>query len=284
MRRLPRPTITARSALDRCIFSIKDADLTDRLKLCAPTLSAAEAAYIIQGEIAALHTIAGTQGVGGHVTTAEMERVYKRTFVGSAATREMYGSIKSAPENDICPLCSQRTVSQLDHYLPQSAHPAHPALTVTAINLIPCCSECNKTKLARQAGQAGDQTFHPYFEDADDARWLYAEVRETTPASLVFRPRPPAEWEVLKATRVVAHFRTYKLAELYASHAAVELNDIRFGLQRMAKRNSPNSIRAHLLGQAESRAAANTNSWRTATYEALAKSVWFCSGGFDVQP
>jgi len=216
-------------------------------------------------------------GVGGNVSTAEMERVYKGTFVKSKATREMYGLLKSAPENDICPLCSQRTVSQLDHYLPQSAHPA---LTVTPLNLVPACSECNKTKLAIQAAVAGDQTFHPYFEDADDARWLFAQVSETVPAALVFQPRPPEAWDLIKSQRITSHFKTFKLAELYASHSAVEINDIRFGLIGMSRRSTPQEISNHLHEVALSRAAAHANSWRRAAYEALAGSQWFCEGGY----
>lgn len=277
MRRLPIPRISSHHALTQCIASIRDTNLTGRLALAMPTVVAAEATYVQHGTASSLYLIAGTNGVGGHVTTAEMERVYKNTFVKSRATRELYGTIKSAPENDICPLCSQRTVSQLDHHLPQSAHPA---LTVTPINLVPACSECNKTKLAQQAGRAGEQTFHPYFEDADDARWLYAVVKETTPASLFFFPQSPAHWHAVKSERIKWHFETYQLAALYASHAAVELNDIKFGLQEMAERNSADEISAHLRQVAVSRAAAHENSWRRATYEALADSAWFCGGGF----
>ncbi|NJC37167.1 hypothetical protein GGR60_001702 [Xanthomonas arboricola] len=221
--------------------------------------------------------VQGALDIGGRVTAGEMERVYKSTFVKSKATREIYGKIRAAPENDICPLCSQRTVSQLDHYLPQSAHPA---LTITPINLVPACSECNKNKLAIQANQQNDQTFHPYFEDCDDARWLYATVVETSPAALVFSPIPPPRWSDVKRQRVLAHFKLYKLGELYASHSAVELNDIRYGLVELAKKNTPHEVAEHLRSTARSRAHAHENSWRRATYEALAESLWFCSGGF----
>lgn len=278
MRRLPRPAVSSRQALTQCIGSIRNADLTARLTLAMPALVAAEATYVQHGDASTLYLIQGSDGVAGHVTSDEMERVYKSTFVKSKATRDLYGAIKSAPENDICPLCAQRTVSQLDHHLPQSAHPT---LTVTPINLVPACSECNKTKLAAEAAHAGEQTFHPYFEDADDARWLFASVRETSPASLVFYPAPPVHWSPIKSERIKWHFKTYKLATLYASHAAVEINDIKFGLQVMAQRNSSETISQHLRGEAASRAAAHVNSWRRATYEALANSAWFCSGGFE---
>ena len=277
MRRLPRPCISAHHALTQCIESVRDNDLANRLRRVMPTIVSGEGAYDTHGQASSLYLIHGTDGVDGLVTAAEMERLYKNTFVKSVRTRELYGAIKSAPENDICPLCSQRTVSQLDHYLPQSAHPA---FTVTPLNLVPACSECNKTKLAATAEHAGEQTFHPYFEDADDARWLFAKVQQTKPAALIFFPEPPDHWDSVKAERIRWHFGTYRLGQLYASHAAVELNDIRYGLQEMAERNSSEAISNHLKGVANSRAAAHPNSWRRATYEALAASEWFCAGGF----
>ena len=277
MRRLPRPNISAVQVLEACVGSIRDAELTGRLGQTKEAVVAAERDYINRGANGSLHLTQGTIGIGGLVSNAEMERVYKGTFVKSVATREIYGKIKSAPENDICPLCSQRAVSQLDHYLPQSAHPA---LTITPVNLVPACSECNKAKLASQAAQAGDQTFHPYFEDADDARWLYAKVKEIYPPALVFYPQPPLDLGPIKVQRIASHFKLYKLAELYASHSAVEMNDIRFGLIAMAEGSSSNKISAHLRQIAASRAAAHANSWRRATYEALADSEWFCSEGF----
>jgi len=259
------------------VASIRDASLNQRLQQAASSIESAELAYITSGKQASLYSIEGTDDVAGCVTTKEMERVYAGTFVKSVRTRHIYDAIKKLPENDICPLCAQRTVFTLDHYLPQSAHPA---LTITTANLVPSCGECNKTKLALQAAQAGEQTLHPYFDDVDDGRWLFAAVQETQPAALVFLAAPPAAWNAVKRQRVFSHFRVFGLAQLYASHSAVELTNIRYGLQQMAQRGSPDDIRDHLAREAASRAAAQTNSWQRATYEAFANSAWFCAGGF----
>lgn len=277
MKRLPIPTHSAQDILALCIDSIRDAELTHRLRQTLGHINLAESTYFTRGPRYELHTILPTEGIATYVTTKEMERVYKDTFVRSVNTRHIYGALKSAPINDICPLCSQRTVSTLDHYLPKSAHPS---LAITPINLVPSCIECNKTKLALQAEDAEGQTFHPYFEDADEGRWLYAEVKETSPAALVFFPAPPDNWPTLKQQRIVNHFNTYKLAALYASHSAVELNNIRHNLIKRAQCSPPEAIQRYLTDQATSCAAANANSWHTAAYEALANSEWFYSGGF----
>lgn len=278
MRRIPGPHESVGVVLKLCIDSIQNLDLKARLENSRRVFDTAEAMYINQAEQAALHSIPETGVIGDNVTNAEMKRLYSGTFVRSVGTREIYGALKSAPENGICPLCSQRTVSQLDHYLPKSRYSS---LVVTPVNLVPACGECNKVKQDLQVAQAEDQTFHPYFEDADDARWLYARVEPSDGGALVFFVDPPDEWCDTKKQRIMAHFTTYKLADLYASHSAVELKDIQYGLREMKLRNTPEEISDHLRRMAETRAAAHTNSWRTATYEALADSNWFCEGGFD---
>lgn len=278
MRRLNRPPQTARATLELCRQSIQNEDLTDRLDLIADAVEAAEAAYVRNGDQQALFAIPQTLGVGGHVTVAEMKRVYKDTFAKSVRTRNIYDQIKKLPPNDICPLCGQRTVSTLDHYLAQSLHSA---LAVAPINLIPACIDCNKAKLDAQPATAAEQTLHPYFDEADDGAWLYAVVEETTPAALRFFPDPPEEWSDLKRARLLNHFRKFGLGVLYASHSAAELNNIRYGLQRIAERGTVEDIRADLMRRAESAEAAHINSWQTAMYHALAESDWFCAGGFN---
>lgn len=282
MRRLPRPKFTALEILQLCISSIRDSDLKQRLDAVSSTIETAELDYIEHGLRADLYQISATESIKGIITSNEMRHIYKNTFVKSNKVRYIYNSIKSSPENDIYPLCGQRTVSTLDHYLPQSTYPA---LVITSSNLIPACSDCNKLKLDIRPSEQKDQILHPYFDDVDSHRWLFATVKETKPAALVFSPVPPDNWSEIKCQRVKTHFKTFGLGQLYASHSAVELNNIRFGLQQLAQRLSPVrlspvQISNHLQESANSRAIACINSWQAATYAALAESEWFCKGGF----
>ncbi len=279
MRSLRRPTITSGEILTQCIESIRDTELTHRLQLAAPTIQATDAEYINHGNQETLYTIPSSTGVAGYVSNAEVERVYKNTFVRSVRTRNIYDSIKKLPENDICPLCGQRTVFSLDHYLPQATQPT---LILTPANLVPACGECNKIKLAFRATTAGNQTLHPYFDNVDDDRWLFARVRESVPAALIFSAEPPLAWEEVKRQRIHSHFATFGLGSLYASHSAVELNNIRYRLQQMSRRNTSQEICNHLRESAQSCAMAYPNSWQRATYEALSESEWFCSGGSNI--
>lgn len=242
-------------------------------------VEAAEQQYLEYGEAAKLYSINKTNSVGGHLTGKQMERIYNGTFVKSSRTRTTYAQLKKACTNDICPLCGQGTVRQLDHYLPITSFPV---FGLTAGNLIPACSDCNKYKLVHVPSTAGEQTIHPYFDNVDAEQWLFGEIMETSPAAVVFAVKAPDSWSEVQAERMKTHFRIFRLGALYATHAAVEINNMRYALKQMAtKPNSAHRISAHLRERAESCAQVYVNSWQRATFDALADSEWFCSGGFN---
>ncbi|MFS2324056.1 hypothetical protein U2P60_01210 [Brucella sp. H1_1004] len=276
MRHLKKPDFNALDILNLCIKSIQNKDLTDRLSFSRQDVVAAEEEYYRYGELQGLFQVIPTESIGG-VDIEEMKKVYKNTFVKSVKTRNIYDQIKKLPLNDICPICGQRTVEGLDHYLAQSMHPA---LVVTPINLVPACNACNKAKLDAQPKTAEEQTLHPYFDFVDDERWLFASVVNTSPASLLFYALPPSTWPDVKRDRVMNHFRIFGLGSLYASHSGVELTLIRYALQKLA---SIEVVRNELIVRMESARDAQLNSWQTAMYSALAESDWFCSGGFNLK-
>lgn len=279
MRSLPVPDVTGAEALQLCVSSIRDVDLKERLLLIGAVVEAAEEEYREHGGGARLHSLASTEDVGGHVTRKEMERVYSGTFVKSSKTRSTYEKLKKACVNDICPLCGQGTVHQLDHYLPITKFPV---FGVTAINLVPACSDCNKYKLAHVSATAGEQSIHPYFDNVDDETWLFGEVVQSTPAAVRFAVKPPDSWDAVKSQRMRAHFRIYRLGALYATHAAVEISNMRHALRKMTTVTGfEERISQHLRERAESCGEVYQNSWQRATFEALADSEWFCSGGFS---
>lgn len=273
MQPLKRPDYRACATLQLCVDSIQDKDFAARLSAIAPLIDQAENDYLQKATTAAWCDIDASKAVGD-VTVEEMKRVYKSTFVRSAGTRNIYDAIKKQPKNDMCPLCGQRTVSTLDHYLPQTNHPA---LIITAANLVPACQECNKVKLAMTADTPEQQTLHPYFDDVDAEHWLHASVVEGDSVALHFSVVPPAAWDALTTRRVERHFQLFALARLYASHSAVEVEGMRYALQQLAARGRAEAVRNYLMDLATSWAQSQRNGWRTATYEALAASDWFCA-------
>ncbi|MBR8403215.1 hypothetical protein [Burkholderia cenocepacia] len=278
MRRLPTPDVTCVEILDLCASSVRDLDLKQGIQHAKGVVEAAEQAYRKKGQSAELYSIKGTKNVGKCLSGKQMERVYNGTFVKSSKTRDIYAKLKRACVNDICPLCGQRTVRQLDHYLPITSFPV---FGLAAINLVPACSDCNKDKLVHMPSTAGEQTIHPYFDNVDGEQWLFGKVVESIPAAVTFFVKTPAAWSEMQAERMRTHFRVFRLGALYATHAAVEIGNIRFQLAKIAAAaDSAHRISAHLRERAESCAHVYQNSWQRATFDALADSEWFCSGGF----
>ncbi len=274
MRKVSPPSFNVTTTLAACAASIRDVTLSGRLTSIGGALASAESSYIGLAQGAMLYSVTATAGIAGHVTTDEMGRVYKGTFVKSKGTRHMYDAIKKGTKNDICPLCGQRDVSTLDHYLPWTAHPS---FAVTPANLVPSCSDCNKAKLTYVATAEADQLIHPYFDDLDHSQWIFARVMSGTPSALLFEAAPPQDWPEIRKRRAVNHFTKLGLGRLYGAHAAEELLNIRHALDRLG---AEQAVQLHLTEQWHSRSAVHLNSWSTAAYQAWALSRWFCQGGF----
>lgn len=278
MRKLQKPNDDPAAVFLTCISHVSDAGLKRRLTSVETDVAAAAEAFETAASNAALHTVPTHVNIRGVVSKDEMSDVYDLRMARTGTPgRPIYDKLLAAPANDRCPLCGQRTVSTLDHHLPK-AH--YPALAVVPSNLVPACFDCNKAKGHVLRLVAGEQTLHPYFDDVEGDRWLYAEVVQGPPAALRFFVRPPADWDLLKSQRVRFHFNVFKLANLYASHAAEELQNIRYSLTGLFAQAGLEAVRVHLAGESISRRAAHTNSWQTAMYNALEVSDWFCGGGF----
>lgn len=278
MRKLTKPTLDAAAVFQTCISRIRDRALKRKLSAVARRVTLAARDYEAAAQQHALYTIPEHDRVGRAVTTAEMCAVYDgRMAKKGSAGRAFYDQLKAGAPQGRCPLCGQRTVSTLDHHLPKTSFPS---LAVSPANLIPSCADCNKSKLAAVPRTAEDQTLHPYFDDVDGERWLAAKVDETLPATLTFHVVRCPSWDDVTDARVRNHFKTFSLGELYASHAAEELLNIRFQLRQLAAAGGPTEVRTHLTALAESREDYQLNSWQAATYRALSASSWYCSGGY----
>lgn len=191
-----------------------------------------------------------------------------------------------------CPACGVGAVRQVDHHMPKSLFPY---LAVVPNNLLPICSDCNFTKNDNAPTCYEEQTLHPYFDDIDDDRWLRARLITRaadgrayqakpldTPADweIKFYVDPPSSWSAQLAKRVQHHFETFELSRLYEDQAADDLPGIELSIEETFQAGGAADVRAHLEGQARSRARPYKNSWMSALYEALADDAWFCSGGF----
>lgn len=279
MKRLDLPHLQASDTVRACASGITIADRAQALVDALPTIQQSEAEYLELGPTGQLYLIVPSEFVTPAIDARLMGIIYKSHFARQGSpSRPLYDQIKMAPEFGTCPLCGQRIVATVDHYLPQTRFPT---LNLTPVNLIPACSDCNKRKLASAPTSAECQTLHPYFDDLSDERWLVAEIQPSAPPTVSFTIRPAGAWDAVLTARVRNHFQVMGLEELYIAQAASELADISYALEEIGAAGGAEGIRSHLSGQFRSRYARDPNSWRTALYEGLRDSDWFCAEGFS---
>ncbi|MFW3898890.1 HNH endonuclease [Pseudomonas bharatica] len=278
MKRLRPPLIHATDTVHACVAGITIAERAQALMDALPTIQISEAEYLELGPAGQLYRITPSNSVTPSIDSALMGVIYKSHFARQGSpSRPLYDQIKMAPEFGICPLCGQRNVATVDHYLPQTRFPT---LNLTPLNLVPACSDCNKKKLASVPMSAESQTFHPYFDELSNERWLIAEIHPSSPPSVSFGIRPAEAWDDVMTARMRHHFLVMDLEELYIAQAASEMADISYALEETGATTGLEGIRQHLDSQFRSRHARDPNSWKTALYEGLRDSDWFCAEGY----
>jgi len=276
MKKLSKPTDTAKDVFNTCISRVRDADLKSRFERCENEIVLASNDFEQKVSLAQLHKIKSSDNVGNIVTAEEMKKVYTDRMVNKTSSgREYYDKLMAIPKHGRCPLCGQRVVSTLDHHLPK-AH--FPALAVAPLNLIASCKDCNTTKTDSIPKSSNEETIHPYFDNVDEYAWLCANVIEEKPTAIVFSVLLPDVWKgSTLGSRIKYHFKVFKLAELYASHAAEELQNIQYILNQLYELGGVDAVKSFLSESAKSRSEINKNSWQAAFYNGLANNDWFCN-------
>ncbi|WP_242243345.1 HNH endonuclease [Bacillus cereus group sp. BfR-BA-01309] len=279
MRKLSKPTEKADATYRLCISKVRDEVLKKNLESCATVIVKAADEFEKKVINAQLHTIVPEKIINGLISKEEMNKVYTSRMVPKTSPgRPLYDKLLSAPPHGICPLCGQRIVTTIDHHLPKTEYPA---LSVVPINLVPSCKDCNTIKLDGIPSSGEEETIHPYFDNIEDDRWLYAEITRNNPITLIFKVCPPDHWDKLLSKRVENHFETFKLAPLYSAHAAVELQNMRYMLTSLFEQAGSESVCSTLESLATSREMQHKNSWQSAMYRTLADSQWFHTEGIQ---
>ncbi len=280
MRKITKPTDNSGDVFIECIEIVRNANLKARLTATRNLIE--EAATELDDKVTTgeLHTVIRENIVNGNVTSKELADVYTyRMAKQGTPGRKIYDKLKIAAPYGICPLCSHRIVTTIDHYLPKTEYPR---LSVVPINLVPSCSDCNKSKLTNYPTVSEEETLHPYYDDIENDLWLQATVNHSTPPTIQFIVVPHYDWEELLSDRVKFHFDSLELNSLYSAQATVELVQINYRLLMLHDSLGAEGVRNHLIEGAETRNHANINSWQAATYRAMAADQWFCDGGFKL--
>ena len=277
---LNRPQFAAKETYLRCVSQVKDGGLRKRLKAVAQRIDNAAAEYATAATAGELHLVPRSHDVAGVVSKKEMIAIYERRMSrpGSAG-RHVYDALIGLPDGGTCPFCAHGTVSTLDHMLPKSQFCE---LAVTPDNLVGACRDCNHAKSSIAPNSPGEAPVHPYFDDVAGENWLGARVIEGVVAALRFDVVAVDAWGDELNERIRRQFDALNLGRLYAAQAATQISGQRRNLTRIFHECGPKAVRHELRHQQHSWDKLGLNRWQAVTFRALARSKWYCAGGFRV--
>jgi hypothetical protein len=193
---------------------------------------------------------------------------------------DLYAAMKLAAR--WCPMCGERAVVALDHYLPRSVYPE---LAILPTNLVPVCSDCNWLKSNDFCEGAGNPLFlHAYFDDLSAVQCVRASVDLSSGSALLtFTIDCPDDISPPLAERTRRHFVRLGLQDFYrakgeqeASIRALEVREL------LAAGDSPAGVSESLARAASSSACVvGPNHWRPVALYALANHDDFCAGACE---
>lgn len=212
------------------------------------------------------------------VSQTEMCDLYdKRVRQVKSPGRKHYDELIAAVPHKRCPYCGERRIKSIDHYLPKAKFSL---LAVTPANLVPACSDCNHAKGSYQPSDTEPALIHPYFDDVENSRWLFAIVNPATPPAVDFEVRDTNLTDEKVFERLRAHFRVFELELLFKAHAGQVINELDARLPAVYYSGGAASVREHLLEESKYRSIGRENTWQRALFEGLADSDWYCSEYF----
>lgn len=275
---IKKPVFSVRDVFKACISSVKSEKLKSALTKCKKKLMAEELDFDIKGRAALFYRIKRSTVIFGGIGKKAMTTVYDYRMRQTPAGYIYYNKLKIAAPFGKCPICSIRGADSLDHYLPKAEYPA---LAITPLNLIPSCIQCNKMKKVNYPTNSEEQTLHPYYDSVELDSWIGARVLRTVPISFEYFCLTPTNWDDVKKLRAVNHFESFKLNELFSSHANEELRGALTQLINLYN-NDILQLQMHLEDAYSSRLMLGVNSWQAVMYNALRSDEWFYEGGLVV--
>ena len=273
-----RPEIDTGKTFDDCANLIRNPPLRASMIGLRPDILAISALYDERAEAGEIHLIARHPNGLNRVAGSDLIKNYTQRMVRKGVpARAVYDALKILPRYNRCPYCNYGSVETLDHVLPKEIYPG---FSVKPTNLVGCCDRCNRLKGNAAPTGPEDGFLHPYFDQVNNAVWLFADVVESVPAAVTFHVENPRALDIDLVSRIRAQFDDLELARLYSDAAAEEIADIEDSLEEVFQTGGAEAVTAHLERQCRSRRRTNLNSWRAALYGALAGSFWYCDGGF----
>lgn len=281
MRIINKPNISPINTYQTCVNSISNETLRDSFISHENMIDKMAISYDIKANNADLYTFSPDNTNNSFVefspiTKKQWKSLYSQHMTPSTKeARNIYDKLKSLAKNGICPFCGFGQVKTLDHFLPKSKYPL---FSVLPLNLVASCRDCNTGKGNTIATKGGEQPLHPYYDHNEIAgdQWLYATVKTGSPAVVSYYVKPPKKWSKISQQRVIAHFKEYELASRYSIQAADQLSSI----SPLFIRSTKKDIQSTLKEMMDVEINKHINSWKTAFFQVLYQSDWYCSKGY----
>lgn len=278
MNKIDKPKFRVIDVLTDCIDNMRNESLKKELLDSADIFTKCELDFDSRKRNYSLHQIPQNKILSDNINALLLRKLYTdRMLKKNNKARVYYNSIFISAPNGICPICSQRHVRTLDHYLPKSKFPL---LSIVPFNLVPSCNDCNKDKLIDIPTRQEEETLHPYYDDVSSDNWLKAKIVDLKPILFEFYASPPEEWDILLKDRILNHFSTYLLNKLYSIHAIEEFENIKLQITTLFQAGGSILLKQHITECYKSRFATNKNSWQTAFYDCLLNNDQFTNGFF----
>jgi hypothetical protein len=209
------------------------------------------------------------------ISADEFLWLYGERLVKSVPGKIVYGTLLQNATYGLCSYCQYHAAKTLDHFVPKSLVPT---LAIDPWNLIPSCWDCNHSLSNFFGASPHEEFLHPFFMP-DIGRWLFAEVRETSPPTLLFWAEPGQNLSSPLRSRIIHQFDRLKLAMLYPIVSTSDLIQIASHADMLS---SPALRRAHFHEMADAGRSTGENSRKAVIYDALASSEWFCEEGYTL--
>lgn len=277
---ISKPELNIDSVFEACVSSIRNPLKRDRISDIKSYIRGCNKVYNIHAKYTLLYQLNDEHKSNPACVASknELVKLYEQQMVQNKKGRRQYDILLNRAPNGICPFCGFAQTSTLDHYMPKKKFPS---FSISPLNLIPSCSDCNRGKSEDVAGAIQEQVIHPYYDHGlFDEQWLFATVNKTKPASLMFYINPPANWECNNISRVHSHFKKFELARRFSVQVANEISTLRYELDYDFEFSQEKGVRQALEKKYFACEKVYRNWWKTAMYQALASSDWYCQGGF----
>ncbi len=285
MRVLTPPTLRVETVFEDCVSNIGSAAKVAEFRQAKPLIENAESDYLTAARNHALFELPASEDENntilfGNLSKRDFKGLYSGQMVpAKKPARHHYDKLIVSSPQRRCPFCGFGRATTLDHFLNKANYPW---LAIVPINLVPACKDCNQGKGTSRALSENDQILHPYFEGAEliDDQWLFASVVQSTPLTVEYFAEPPHKWNGALRLRAERHFADFDLKARFSFEAATELGSLRFTLRSLDADVGRVGVKQHLMAVAAGEYENFKNSWKTALYQALAKSDWYVGGGY----